>query len=260
MLTYHRPRPIVTAMRAIFLADAHLRHPSDPNYRALLAFLMDQRGRTDLLVLLGDIFEFWVGKASVTVEHAPLIDALEQLVQQGTKLVYVEGNHDFHLGPVFSRHLNCQVLPDGGCIELDSKKVYLAHGDLANPEDLTYRLLRKLLRSNPIRGLIRILPRSLLMAIADRSSAHSRKLAVKRQRRWPSQEILQPYAEALLSSGYQVVVTGHFHLPYHEKLGDGEHIALGDWLTQYSYAVYEDHTFRLTRYPAATLPAGASST
>jgi UDP-2,3-diacylglucosamine hydrolase len=236
-------------MRAIFIADAHLCQPSDQNYQTMLAFLEEQCGKTDLLVLLGDIFEFWIGKATVADNYVPLIDALEHMYQQGTKLVYVEGNHDFHLGPVFTERLNCQVLPDGGSIELEGKKVFLAHGDLANPEDEGYRRLRNFLRSNLLRNLIRIVPNSLTMAIATRSSENSRKKAEERRRRWPAREILKPYAERIISNGYKALVTGHYHHPFHEKLGDGEHIALGDWITQFSYAVYEDHSFSLKTYP-----------
>jgi len=143
MLTYPKPGPIVTTMRAIFLADAHLYEPSDPNYQAMLAFLEEQCGKTDTLVLLGDIFEFWIGKASVVDAYVPVIDALERMHQQGTKLVYVEGNHDFHLGPVFTDRLACQVLPEGGSIELDaasSRAKQPDHGDcdpgqLQQPEE-----------------------------------------------------------------------------------------------------------------------------
>ncbi|MBE0577332.1 MAG: UDP-2,3-diacylglucosamine diphosphatase [Desulfuromonadales bacterium] len=237
-------------MRALFLADAHLSKPSDPNYRTLLAFLEEQCGKTDQLILLGDIFEFWIGKTTVVADYAPLIDALERMHQQGTKLVYVEGNHDFHLGRVFTDRLSCQVFPDGGSIDLDGKKVFIAHGDLANPDDAGYRCLRKFLRSSLIRTLLRIVPNSLIMAIANRGSDKSRKSYGVRRNRWPVREILKPYAEAILAAGHQAVVTGHFHQPFHEKLGDGELIALGDWITQYSYAVYEDHVFTLKSYPA----------
>jgi UDP-2,3-diacylglucosamine hydrolase len=235
-------------MRALFLSDAHLRKPSDMNYQALLAFLEEQYGKTDILVLLGDIFEFWIGKAAVSDDHAPLIEILDRFHRQGTKLVYVEGNHDFHLGPVFTEQLHCQVFPDGGSIELDGKKVYLAHGDLANPNDVLYRQIRKLFRSNLTRYLIRTLPRRMLVAIADWASHVSSKNAGNRNNRWPAKEILQPYAKTILSLGYQVIITGHYHLPFHEKLGDGEHIALGDWITQYSYAIYENQTFTLLHY------------
>lgn len=239
-------------MRAIFIADAHLRQPGDHNYRMMLDFLDEQRGKTDILVLLGDIFEFWIGKNTVIADHAPLVDALERLHRQGTKLVYVEGNHDFHLGPVFTRRLECLVLPDGGSIELDGKKIFLAHGDLANPDDTGYRRLRKLFRSGLVRVLIRTLPNIILQGIASRAGYESKKNYGGERSNWPAREILKPYAAEILATGQQAVVTGHFHQPFHEKLGDGELIALGDWITQFSYAVYENQTFSLTTYQPTT--------
>jgi len=246
-------------MRAIFLADAHLRKPGDHNYRMMLDFLDEQCGKTDILVLLGDIFEFWIGKSTVLADHVPLVDALERLHQQGTKLVYVEGNHDFHLGPVFTRRLECQVFPDGGSIELDGKKIFLAHGDLANPNDLGYRRLRKFFRSSLVRILIRTLPNSLLLRIGARAGYESKKNYGGERTRWPAREVLIPYAEAILATGQQAVVTGHFHQPFHEKLGDGELIALGDWITQFSYAIYADQSFTLTSYQATTAGVGSTA-
>ena len=245
-------------MRAIFVADAHLRKPGDRNYLRMLDFLEEQRGKTDMLVLLGDIFEFWIGKSTVAADHVPLVEALERLHRQGTQLIYVEGNHDFHLGPVFTERLACQVFPDGGSIELDGMKVYLAHGDLANPDDAGYRLLRSFFRSDLVRFLIRILPNVMLQSIAVLAGSLSKK-SLGGQRDRPAREVLKPYAETLLAAGHQAVVSGHFHQPFHEKLGDGELIALGDWITQFSYAVYENRTFTLASYRAtasadATIP------
>ena len=212
-----------------------------------------------MLVLLGDIFEFWIGKNDPLPEHRSLIERLEEISRRGTRLVYVEGNHDFHLGPVFTKRLACQVLPDGGGVEFDGTKIYLAHGDLANPADTAYYRLRKLLRSDLARILIRTLPDRLLLSLADRLGTLSKKKAGGERVGRPVREILRPYAETLLKAGYQAIVTGHFHQPFHEKLGDGELIALGDWITQFSYAVYEDHTFTLKRYqPATTGPASPS--
>jgi UDP-2,3-diacylglucosamine hydrolase len=193
----------------------------------MLTFLEEQCGKTDMLILLGDIFEFWIGKPTVVEAYVPIIDALERMYQKGTKLVYVEGNHDFHLGPVFTDRLACHVLPDGGSIMLDGKKVFLAHGDLANPADASYRRLRAFLRSGLLRTMLRLAPNSLTMAIATRSSQKSRENASERRSLWPAREILRPYAASVLDEGYQALVTGHYHQPFHEKLGDGEHIALG---------------------------------
>lgn len=241
-------------MRAVFLADAHLRQPSDDNYRALLAFLAEQEGQTDLLALLGDICEFLVGYPdSVFPAYAPLFEALTRLQRSGTQLVYVEGNHDFHLEPSFRQRLPCRVLPDGGILDLDGQKILVVHGDLANPADRGYRLLRATLRSLPVRLLIRLLPAAWTWAIAERMSRASKQTRNNKSRRWPARDILIPYAQAKLADGCQAVVTGHFHQPLHEQLASGELIALGDWITQYSYAVWEDGAFRLESYRSEPL-------
>ncbi len=224
-----------------------------------MSFLEEQCGKTDRLILLGDIFEFWIGKNTVVAEHIPLIDILERMVRQGTQLVYVEGNHDFHLGPIFTDRLSCKVLPDGGSIELDGKKIFIAHGDLANPNDTGYHKLRKLLRSRFIRHLIRILPSKLTMMIATRAGYESRKKSGEVRKHGSAKEILKTYAQPAFRSGHEAVVTGHFHQPFHEKSDDGELIALGDWITQYSYAVYENQTFTLKNYSTTPTPTVSTS-
>jgi UDP-2,3-diacylglucosamine hydrolase len=236
-------------MRAVFLADAHLRQPADANYRALLSFLAEQEGQTDLLALLGDICEFQVGcHGRVFPSYLPLFQALARLQRSGTRLIYVEGNHDFHLAPCFSRDFPCQVLPDGGALELGGQSLLLVHGDLANPADRGYRLLRAVLRSTPLRLLICALPPAWTWWIAARCSRASRRTRNDKRRRWPAREILVAYAEARLAEGYQAVVTGHFHEPFRQLLAGGELVALGDWISQYSYAVWEDQRFRMESY------------
>ena len=235
-------------MRVIFIADAHLKSPSDLNYQVLLEFLQSQHGNLDMLVLLGDIFDFWIGKEAVRAEHKPIIEALERLCQYGTRLVYVEGNHDFHLGPIFTDRLKCMVFPDGGSIVLDGRTIYLAHGDLANPKDTGYLKLRNFLRSPIVRTLIRNLPNRLLMSIAAWISAECDRKNQAKQNMQHTQNIVRSYAQEILKEGFQAVVTGHFHLPFHETTQNGELIALGDWITQFSYAVYQDQSFALKSY------------
>jgi len=236
-------------MRAVFLADAHLRNPTDVNYRLLLKFLAEQEGRCDLLALLGDICEFLVGYPDrVFPPYVPLFEALGKLERTGTRLVYVEGNHDFHLAPYLDRHLSCRLYPEGGAIDLDGRRVLLVHGDLANPADRGYRLLRAILRSAAMRLLLRLLPAAWTWRIAERMSLASKHRRNDRSQHRPAREMLLSYARERLTEGYQAIITGHFHQPFHEQLEAGELIALGDWIEQYSYAVWEDGRFRLERY------------
>ena len=53
--------------------------------------------------------------------------------------------------------MGCQILPDGGEVNIDDHKVFLAHGDMVDPDDRGYQMLRRLLRSGPVRLLSRIL-------------------------------------------------------------------------------------------------------
>jgi UDP-2,3-diacylglucosamine hydrolase len=233
-------------MRDIFIADAHLVDPEDPNYRRLLSFFEEQRGRIRTLFLLGDIFEFWMGyRHTVFAPYVPLLEALRRLRESGTEIVYVEGNHDFHMGPYFENVLGCRILPDGGPIDLDGRKVFIGHGDLVNPDDRGYRVLRRFLRSRTLRRLKNLIPPDWAWAIARWAGRRSR--GSSSERRAPV-DMLMAHARELFAEGYCAVVTGHFHEPSLTETESGTMVALGDWIERYSYAVFENGRFELRSY------------
>lgn len=233
-------------MKDIFLSDAHLIDPADPNYRRLLAFLAQERGSIRTLYLLGDIFEFWIGyRHAVFAPYVPLLELLRQLHEDGVELVCVEGNHDFHLGPYFRETLGATILPDGGIVEIDGLRVYLGHGDLINPEDRGYRLLRRLLRSAPARLLLPLIHPGLAWRIARRASRASKTTHKTKQVRWNPRELILAHADRRFIEGCHAVITGHFHTPFLQPTNAGTVIALGDWITQFSYATLEDGKFTL---------------
>lgn len=234
-------------MKDIFLADAHLSDPDATNYARLLDFFADLQGEARTLFLLGDIFEFWIGyRHTVFAPYVPVLEALRRLRQSGTEIVYVEGNHDFHLGHYFEQVLGCRVLPDGGEIVLEQYKIFLAHGDLVDPSDTGYRRLRKVLRSRPMRWLKGAIPPDLAWKIAVWAGQQSRKRH-DAERRLP-EDLLLAHAREHFADGCDAVITGHFHLPWMRQDAEGTVIALGDWIDQYSYGIFEDGTFRLASY------------
>lgn len=236
-------------MRDLFIADAHLLDPKDANYRLLLEFLRAQRGRVRTLVLLGDIFEFWIGyRYCVFSAYVPLLEALRELRETGTRIVYVEGNHDFHLGPYFAETLGCEILPDGGVIELDGWKIHVSHGDLIDPADRGYRLLRHVLRGRPLRLLAAILPPDWTWGIARWAGNLSRRSYSTGARDKAPLPLLEEHARRRFASGCQAVVTGHFHVPAHRDFDGKVMIALGDWIDQYSYAVFAEGEFSLAKF------------
>jgi len=234
-------------MKDIFIADAHLLDPAEGNYQRLLAFLRQQRGTIRNLVMLGDIFEFWLGyRHSVFAPFVPLLEELRLQRSSGTKLIFVEGNHDFHLGPYFSETLDCLVLPDGGTLELDGRRVLVVHGDLVNPADRGYRLLRRILRCRLSRLLLPLAPPDWAWRVARWASHLSSRRKQRRHAYLPEQALLD-FARERFAEGYDAVLTGHFHLPLYRQFDGKVLICLGDWIEQDSYAVFEHGAFALKR-------------
>lgn len=230
-------------MKAIFLSDAHLRNPQDKNYLRLLDFLNQQKD-LDALFLLGDIFEFWLGyKHLVFSAYIPLLEKLRQFSESGTQLYFVEGNHDFNLGPYFINTLKCTVIPEQQLLNWDGKKILICHGDLIKP-DRNYRHLRTFWRSWPIKALSRIIHPDLVWSFALWLSNKSSKNDPRKCHRDPSPYLI-PFSE---TSNSDIVICGHFHHPLEREHQDVKIIALGDWISQFSYAEMQDGVISLKSY------------
>ncbi len=236
-------------MRAIFIADAHLRNPEDENYRLMLGFLSELPGKTDRLVILGDFFEFWVGDSPDAFPHyKPLLDQLEKVTGQGVELIFIEGNHDFHLGGYFRKLFRAKVFPDIATIEMDGKRFFLCHGDMINRDDSGYRLLRMVFRNPLTRLLVKWLPPAVPAFIARELGKQSKKSHVAKASRWDYPGIIRKFAGERFASGDDVVVTAHFHLPILEKTGGHTLLALGDWIKEFSYGEWVNGEIRLKKY------------
>jgi len=98
-------------MHVLFIADAHLRNPTDHNYRVLLRFLKEIPDSVKTLVIAGDFFEFWLGDSPEVFPHyQPVLDALATVTRNGVKLLFFEGNHDFHLDAYFRKAFNAEAV------------------------------------------------------------------------------------------------------------------------------------------------------
>ena len=243
-------------MRAVFLADAHLRQPADRNYRALLSFLDEQEGRTDLLIILGDLFEFLIGYPDSDFPHyQPVLRRLLSLKATGTRIVYCEGNHDFHLGSFFSETLGATVHPGPAIIDLGGMRTLICHGDQINRGDLPHRLLRALLHGSLVRALIPVVPARVACAIAERLGRRSVGKRSKKKRRFDGRTMIRGFADQWFENGCDAVVNGHFHLPFLETSDDGRRtlLSVGDWISAFSYGEFIDGAFSLhTWEPALT--------
>ena len=115
--------------RSVWISDVHL------GFRGcqadtLLHFL--ESVETDYLFLVGDIIDFWSIKRSPywPQQHTNIIRAILSIAKQGTKVIYIPGNHDegFRdcVGHVFG---NVEIHQDYIYTTADGKKLLVMHGD-----------------------------------------------------------------------------------------------------------------------------------
>ncbi len=202
----------------------------------------------DDLYIGGDFFDFWFCRgAEVYPEFLPVIDALTAIRDQGIRVHFAEGNHDFFLSDYFTRMLDMEVFSEWETLVLDDYKVLFSHGDTADRLNIKYLLLRKFLRSRFIYQLQRRLPLSFLWKIAGLSSRASRGMF-----RTPEDklsEILHAFSASKIRGDMDAVILGHCHQPVMKEFevnGRRKYtITLGDWIRHFSYVYYADGAFRL---------------
>jgi len=238
-------------MRTIFLADAHLKAPTDRNYRLLLRFIDSLKGNTETLFIMGDLFDFWLGFPSHPFrQYDAVLEALLDLTRSGCRIVYFEGNHDFHLGTAFSTCLGAEIHHGPGVMTVQGKRLLLCHGDQINRADHGYRLLRFLLHNRLVAVAVRHFPPALALMVKERLQHASRSSYQVKRERWNYRKIIRAFARSAQQQGHDGLVTGHFHLAFREELPSPPFtiLSLGDWMEQFTYGEMRDGELQLHTY------------
>ncbi len=256
-------------MRAIFLADAHLKSPEDKGYKKCVDFLDSLRkgksdrvhlrasrlpaedNHVDVLVIAGDFFDFWFErKGRIYPGFESVVRSILRLHEEGVRICICEGNHDFFLADFFTRRFGIEVYPEAMELVMDGMRFYVAHGDMVDRDNVKYLALRKFLRSGLIYRLQRIVPMSLLFAVARTSSGMSREMIVSAQDRMA--EKMRQFAEVKFTEGFDAVILGHSHAEaLSREMRDGKprvFAAIGDWITLFTYLDCDNGNFSLKRF------------
>ncbi|RMF19299.1 MAG: hypothetical protein D6761_00750 [Candidatus Dadabacteria bacterium] len=230
--------------RILSVSDAHLFDLNAPDAQAFLAFLeRPDTATAQLVVLNGDIFDFFVGRQRVALRHyAPVLERIETLATR-TQVVFVQGNHDFHLDRVLSS--NVAVVDQFDTITSAGLRVRWLHGDYVAPSR-GYLAGHRALRSSAALWLTEHLPAHLAWQLALTMSRTSRDQGHDAT---PAQlDALRPQA-ARAARGSDLLVTGHFHCPHVAQLdGGGTWVSVGPWLNDCWYLSIEGDQWRVQQF------------
>jgi UDP-2,3-diacylglucosamine hydrolase len=127
--------------------DVHLAPDDTERAEFFLRFFAEARRSADRLVLLGDLFDYWIGpRHGRACGYRPVIEALEEAATAGFPIDFIPGNRDF-LGPGELRALGVTVHGDAVVYDRGGERTIVTHGDLLVAGDLSYKRYRRCVRS-----------------------------------------------------------------------------------------------------------------
>ena len=130
-----------------FLSDLHLERADAPTTDAFVRYLKQTPAQA--LILLGDIFEVWIGDDALHVDggiEQRVAAALREASQRAAILI-MWGNRDFLMGDAFLHASGAQALEDPSVLHAGGQGYLLTHGDAHCLGDTDYLAFRAIVRS-----------------------------------------------------------------------------------------------------------------
>jgi UDP-2,3-diacylglucosamine pyrophosphatase LpxH len=216
----------------------------------------------DMLILNGDIIDGWqFSKRFFPSSHMQVIRELMQFITNGSRVVYITGNHDEMMRKYTDLHIGQFTLADKLVLEIDQKMTWIFHGDVFdNTTQGSARMIAKL-GSNGYGMLILFnrMVNTLLGFIGKEKISISKKIMAGVNKAVAKVNDLEQIASTLaIKKNYDYVICGHIHQPALRKIenADGKVVYMnsGDWVEHMTALEYENKSWRLFEYQAKDFP------
>lgn len=201
------------------------------------------------IYLMGDLFDFWFEYRSVVPKgYIRLLGKLAELTDSGIPIHLFLGNHDMWAFRYLYDDLHIELHREPEFRPFGSKQFYLAHGDGLGPGDHGYKFLKRMFSCKFNQWLFSWLHPDIGIRMALYWSHKSRHASLEKEKQ--EEDITRRLIEYRLTTHSREIITshpelefliyGHYHFPVDLALNDHcRQIVLGDWLTHFSYAVFD---------------------
>ncbi|MFH1755409.1 MAG: UDP-2,3-diacylglucosamine diphosphatase [Candidatus Latescibacterota bacterium] len=222
----------------VFVSDTHFKRryaPDEKDRRERFLSFLGRLHAGSVLVLLGDIFDFYFEHRSTIPKHYfDIFYALCGCVQRGVRVHFLGGNHDYWTKNFLQDGLGIIVHKKRILFACQGRKILCVHGDLAMSGDVGYKILRTVIQSRPVIAAAGLLHPDLLEAIAAFVSQKS-----KSQQSGSHETIAHALGAAAGGRFFEqqndVFVMGHIHHPHHVQPDGRDFVILGGWLEHFTY-------------------------
>jgi len=252
---------MVEEKKIYFASDFHLGVPDHKNSlvreKLFVKWLDEVKSDAGEIYLMGDIFDFWFEyKTVIPKGFVRILGKLAEITDSGVPVYLFKGNHDVWAFDYLQQEINIQLFRQPKIKLFGDKRFYLAHGDGLGPGDTGYKFLKKVFAFRPNQWLFKWLHPDIGTRIGLYFSKKNRYAHIAREGRKEKindfhDEMLYKYSLSILKNDKEIdyFVFGHRHLPMDIRLNEKTRfIILGDWLTNFSYAVFDGNQLELKYY------------
>lgn len=237
----------------IVISDLHL-GTYGCHAKEIVAYLKSVSPR--ILILNGDIIDGWqFSKRYFPASHMQVIKEVMNLMSNGTRVIYITGNHDEMLRRYSDIQSGNFQLTDKLVMEINGKKTWIFHGDVF---DITTKGSAKLIAKLGGHGydLLILLNRLInwfLKKAGREKMSFSKKVknSVKKAVSWIS-DFEQTAAELAIEKNYDYIICGHIHHPQKKiietKKGKVTYMNSGDWVENLTALEYANNEWSIYQY------------
>jgi UDP-2,3-diacylglucosamine pyrophosphatase LpxH len=209
----------------------------------------------EILILNGDIIDGWQFKKSYfPPQHYAVIQKIIQLLEEGTSVYYLTGNHDDFLRRISGLEIGCFQLRDHLNIKIDGKEHWFFHGDVFDSSVKISPFIAKL-GGKGYDMLIRInrLINKILKRLNRPPMSFSKRIksSVKNAVKFIS-DFEATAIDMAIHENKDVVVCGHIHQPKIKKIRktgkDLLYLNSGDWVENLTALEYINKEWKLYHY------------
>ena len=248
--------------KVYFASDSHFGVPSKEKSlereRLFIKWLDEIKEDAAEIYLMGDLFEFWFEyKTVIQKGYVRLFGKLAEISDSGIPVCFFRGNHDVWAFDYFEKELNIKIYPDTLIKEIGNKTFFLGHGDGLGKGDNGYKFLKKVFRNRFNQWLFRWVHPDIGTAMGLYWTEKSRAANVNKGLEEVNRagiERISGFCRSMIEKGEKIdyFIFGHIHKPNIEDInGKAKYFSIGDWITNFSYVVFDGEKVELKYYKQA---------
>ena len=242
-----------------FLSDAHLGswalEHRRMQERRLVRFLDNIKEKAAAIYLLGDMFDFWFEyKYAVPKGYTRFLGKLSELTDLGVEVHYFAGNHDIWTFGYLEKECGVILHKQAITTELYGKVFFLAHGDGLGDPDKKFKFVRYLFHNRACQWAFSTIHPRWGIWFGHTWAKRSRMKHPNGEEppyMGEDREYLIRYTKQYIQyhSNVDYFIYGHRHVEIDLQLTKKARVVvLGDWITHFSYVVYDGQHLFLQQY------------